>query len=153
MKTQCPECKTIQTVPDIYAGKKVKCPSCKKPFTAQKYEDIVLAAQKPVESLPPMPSLSSLPNGTWLNVLGILFIIFSVLFNFFYNKNLGYESAINHVWGGNNSYSEAEIFLIKTIISGITFIGILFGFIFISVGSLIRAINANTSRKEISKKS
>ena len=42
MKTRCPHCNAINDIPNHYADKKIKCPSCTKTFTAACYlEEIV----------------------------------------------------------------------------------------------------------------
>ncbi len=52
MKTQCPYCKNVLTIPDEYKGKAVKCTKCKEDFTPEKFEKplIVVPSQLPSKS-------------------------------------------------------------------------------------------------------
>ena len=44
MKTQCPECNAVFSVPDVYQGRTIKCTACKKPLTATAFQEIIIAA-------------------------------------------------------------------------------------------------------------
>ena len=48
LSTQCPGCRTVLTVPDDAAGRRLKCPKCATRFTAGQ-------ADRPASSLPAMP--------------------------------------------------------------------------------------------------
>lgn len=139
MNTQCPECKAEQEIPEVYANKQVKCSKCCKTFTASEYKKhnpkTVLHSDK-TKNKQKTPIFWS--PGVYLQMTGCLGIIASLLFNFGYWKSLSYEAACNHVWRGNTSYSEAEVFLIETVIFGITFVGILLSIILIALGSLVK---------------
>ena len=52
MQTQCPHCKAGFEVPDIYSGKKAKCPKCKWEFTVTPY-----SAPKAAPITPPLPDI------------------------------------------------------------------------------------------------
>ncbi len=57
MKTQCPNCKAEQDIPEEYEGRNLKCLSCKTPFLAKEYvppPPIKLPPPKPQSEPPPI---------------------------------------------------------------------------------------------------
>ena len=138
MKTQCPKCKAVQQIPDHYSGKSIKCKKCSENFIAIEYEPLVPPANKNNPATPPFWA-----PGVYLQILGILGIFASLLFGFGYSASLGYQSATNHAFGDRFSFSEAEVFLIDTVIFGITFLGILLSFVLVGIGTAIKKIQKN----------
>ena len=57
MVTQCQYCKKLLNIPDIYEGKKIKCPACKQPFQA--FPEIEKEPVKQTEQ-PTKPTLQSI---------------------------------------------------------------------------------------------
>lgn len=74
MKTQCPECKTEQDVPEQYVGKEVKCLKCKELFVASEHKPVLTPKPPPQPVELPAPSSVYYPQ-----IIGGLSAGFSIL--------------------------------------------------------------------------
>jgi len=76
MKTQCPNCKAVQDVPEHYAHKEIKCLKCQKGFIAAEYKPIII--DRPPKIKRDESEFLAPPSSTMLNILAFLAIIISL---------------------------------------------------------------------------
>jgi hypothetical protein len=74
MKTTCPHCSKTHDIPDQYADKKIKCPSCAEGFVVTKDKDIIVNQNPGLASRNDSP-LSEPRNFSIWYIAGLLAII------------------------------------------------------------------------------
>jgi len=85
--------------------------------------------------------------------VGGIAIIASLIFGFGYANSLSFDRATNHVShdaiGTPLSFSEAEVFLIDTLITAMTILSLLLSISLIAVGAILRQLDiiAKNSQK------
>jgi len=79
MKTQCPECKNEQDVPEQYIGKEIKCLKCQKPFLASEHNLVVVPTSPPRPKSIKPTELPEPASGLSLKILGGFAIVGGVL--------------------------------------------------------------------------
>ena len=136
MRTQCPYCKEVFKIPSAYVGKQVKCRSCKESFTAANFD--VITRPEQADPPPPSPGPHHEIGGYYLQAIGVLGIIVALLFHYGQSSELSMRR-IGLLMPSDGSFTDASVFLIDTLISGICLVVILLSLGLFGLGSMIKA--------------
>ena len=91
MKTQCPNCKNVFTLPDEYKDKPVKCTRCKKDFVPEKFKKppIVVSSQLPSKSNFVTRIWTKSPVAFRVGFLATLGVLSALFFAYYFMEGLG----------------------------------------------------------------